>query len=148
MSENGSNEGVGGSGIQRLADEAGISYSGMWKRLHPERTKEYNRAENAGSQRQAEKNAWDRAHTLPCACGQQRCRHSTQCLDCHRRDERGRVDARRSEIQKLWSEGASLNEIAAALNTTRASVGVECHRMRAAGWELPYRNPGYSKAAA
>ena len=61
---------------------------------------------------------------------------------------RTRADARRVEIQRLWSEGASLKTIGVALDSTSNSVGVEIARMRADGWDLPHRYRLRSKAVA
>lgn len=46
---------------------------------------------------------------------------------------------RRATILQMWNEGASLKEIAQALDSTPGSVSVSISRMRAKGYELPYR---------
>jgi hypothetical protein len=51
------------SEIGRLAEESGITYSAMWKRLNPERTRELNQRSNRrDGKRREQKIAWDDAH--------------------------------------------------------------------------------------
>ena len=47
--------------------------------------------------------------------------------------------ARRAAIAQLFREGRSAHYIAQAIGSTRNAVHVEIHRMRRAGWDLPYR---------
>lgn len=46
---------------------------------------------------------------------------------------------RQTEIARLWNEGVSLAEIAAAVGSTANSVGVTVINLRAQGHPLPYR---------
>jgi DNA-binding CsgD family transcriptional regulator len=93
---------------------------------------------------QAYKNRWNREHRPLCDCGAPRTREAEHCRDCRRRAERTAVDDKRTQIQRLWCQGATLREIAAALGTTANSIGTQMTRMRAEGWDLPYR-PGYPR---
>jgi DNA-binding CsgD family transcriptional regulator len=69
-------------------------------------------------------------------------RKALQCAECERRDKRVVLEAKRARIAQLWADGAPMNEIAAAIGTNRNTLGTQMSRMRAAGWELPYRHPG------
>lgn len=42
-------------------------------------------------------------------------------------------------IHDMWADGWPLNRIAAELGVSRSTVGVHVFRMRAAGWDMPYR---------
>jgi DNA-directed RNA polymerase specialized sigma24 family protein len=55
-----------------------------------------------------------------------------RCLD-------ERAEKRRVVIVEMWREGASLKEIAARLGSTSGAVQVQMVRMRADGYDLPYR---------
>ncbi len=61
------------------------------------------------------------------------------------------MSARYDLIESMWREGASMDEIAERLGSTKASVGVSMQRMRARGCQLPYRkvplNPAYPDQA-
>lgn len=46
---------------------------------------------------------------------------------------------KRATIFALWRDGATIAEIAAALDTTPGTIGVEMSRMRLLGWSLPRR---------
>jgi biotin operon repressor len=50
-------------------------------------------------------------------------------------------------VVKWWSEGVSGPEICRRLGWSRGYLSVEMYRMREAGYDLPYRNRGYSKHA-
>jgi hypothetical protein len=69
-------------------------------------------------------------------CGDPTRRSTTErCIPC----EIVRRQARFPEIMRRWEAGESIREIAAAMGTTKNSLGVTIVRMRKAGWELPYR---------
>lgn len=55
-----------------------------------------------------------------------------------------RAKARREKIAELWREGLTLKQIAAELSSTANAIGTDIARMRAAGYDLPYR-PGYPR---
>lgn len=42
-------------------------------------------------------------------------------------------------IQLMWEDGLLLREIAEALGWSRGYLAMETHRLRKAGWSLPYR---------
>jgi DNA-binding CsgD family transcriptional regulator len=56
-----------------------------------------------------------------------------------------RAAARYERIAALWREGASLKEIAAALDSTPQSIAVTVNRLRSRGWDLPYRRPAETR---
>lgn len=43
------------------------------------------------------------------------------------------------QIHDLWHQGKTIKEIAAALESTKNSIGVTIVYMRRDGWDLPYR---------
>lgn len=49
---------------------------------------------------------------------------------------------RRWVIETMWNKGYSLNDIAAALGSTRGAVSVSMRRLRQTGWDLPLRPAG------
>lgn len=81
-----------------------------------------------------------------CECGKEIGSASNRCLACHTAaSERERTE-RRIRIAALWAEGLSMAQIASEMGrASKASVSVEMQRMRAAGWELPYRQAGPRK---
>jgi predicted transcriptional regulator len=116
----------------------GVTKSAVWKACHPERIAELSRIDNA--RRRQQKREWEREHYRgECeVCGARtgkrsctRCPKHSLAREAHRQ--------RREEIQRRWLAGESLNEIAAALGTTKNSAQVTVHRMRREGWDMPYR---------
>lgn len=49
------------------------------------------------------------------------------------------AERRRERIARLWRQDLTAPEIAAIIGSTANSVGVEITRMRADGWDLPFR---------
>lgn len=49
---------------------------------------------------------------------------------------------KREQIAAMWTEGKTIPAIAEAIGTTPDTIGVEMCRMRADGWDLPYRRIG------
>lgn len=72
-------------------------------------------------------------------------RRTTQvCRACRMASRR----ERRMRIAAMHADGATLVELAAALNSTPGSVSVEMTKMRHDGWDLPYRREGWTKRVA
>jgi hypothetical protein len=99
----------------------------------------HSRGDNTRPGVQARKNRWDHEHRPLCDCGQPRARSSDRCSDCRRRDERAALNDKRTEIQRLWAQGAAVAAIAAAVGSTPGSVRVATVQMRKDGWDMPYR---------
>lgn len=146
-------QGLRQSEIARRLDVAPSTIS---KWLHPARAKEYNRRSNAQPGRSEVKLAWSRAarsdptNLKPCSscggptgsfiwAGEQ----SDVCWSCllKRREARWRL------IAIWWSQGLTYRQIGERLGWTPAAAGMEVHRMREAGWNLPGRRPGRRAAA-
>ena len=124
--------------ITRLAAEAGVSYTTMWKRLHPERAKEMDRQSNdrRGSAR------WYR----PCPkCGERMTWHRDikQCAACKAAHEQDR----RELAERLWRDGLSTKEIAATMGWKSKQPNVYIARLRKLGWDFPLRQPRRKKTA-
>lgn len=49
------------------------------------------------------------------------------------------------QIEEWWNEGLSLREIGERLGWTEKHLTVEIHRLREAGYNLPYRHRGYDR---
>jgi hypothetical protein len=86
----------------------------------------------------------DAKATGTCACGNRIYDGGGECGRCavttsHR--------ARCERIAALWHDGATIAAIADDIGSTPGSVGVDIHRMRADGWDLPYRRARKAVAA-
>lgn len=87
-----------------------------------------------------QKRRWEVANRGQCACGSRCARGLSRCQVCTRRAKREARDQRWREIQRLWGEGLTLEELARATGySSVASMGATMKRMREDGWELPYR---------
>jgi transposase len=128
----------------RIARELGVTPPAVWKWLNPEKARAAARRDNA--KRSAAKRVWERSEA-----GRGRCpscgglkgtaskhRHMV-CLKCELAMRAQRHAGRDELIVQWWHEGASLDEIAERLGWTRSHLGVEIHRLRARGLDLPYR---------
>ena len=87
-----------------------------------------NRSRRAAKRRNAREN---RPY---CRCGRQMNRYARECSECWERT----VAANRELIEALWAEGASARFIGAV--TGWANPATNICRMRARGWNLPYRH--------
>ena len=67
-----------------------------------------------------------------------------RCEDGAARRHRARSLDR--EVARLWREGGSAREIAAALGTSTGNVSMIVHRLRERGEHLPYRRPALTDA--
>jgi NMD protein affecting ribosome stability and mRNA decay len=115
------------------------TYSGRYKKAHPEKAREYNRRANA------KRPDRDRDPYRPCPqCGNPRKdRDAKLCLACAReRDSAGRIE-RRDQIEVWWCQGLTMRQIAAQLGWDKNGLSWEMNTMRKAGYDLPYRRRGY-----
>lgn len=80
------------------------------------------------------------------SCGKRlRTGTSIRCYACRLAVERAARELRLGELERLWAEGLSMEEIAAQLGTTVNSLGVTMARARRAGRDLPYRYSRYDE---
>lgn len=146
-------EGVSTAEIARRLD---VVPSTVWKWLHPDRTREFNRRDAARPERRASHAAWvlmareDPERVKMCSsCGGRTgsfvwaSEQADVCATCRgsRREARWRL------IAMWWGEGLTYREIGERLGWTTASAGMEVHRMREAGWNLPRRPKGIRNTA-
>jgi transposase len=140
-----------------IARQLGVSESTPRTWCNPEWAKEQARKSNA--KRGPAKRAWENEHDRgTCAtCGEPTVASASRknvrlCRDCWTEAEHREQTLRRERIAALWCEGQTLTEIAAALDSTPASIGVTLAHMREDGWDLPYRRAGnaarFSRVAA
>lgn len=85
------------------------------------------------------------AKCKPCpSCGVTMGPVSALCHECTVDQHEEAREACWREIQRLWREGVPVKEIAPRVGLKNANVvGVHMARMKAAGWDLPYRRPGW-----
>lgn len=76
-----------------------------------------------------------------CACGNRTASKATVCHECDMRGRQTKADVRRTRIAEMWTAGYSMKDIAEVIGTTTNALGGELVRMRAAGWDLPFRRP-------
>jgi transposase len=133
----------GGALLREIGEALGVTTSAVSKWLDPEKAREWNRLGNAkrGPAKRAEENRLDGRPCPECGAPRKRgcARRATLCRDCRRRLIHEARVARRGRIGEMWRAGASRRAIAAALQSTPQSIGVEIARMRGDGWDLPYR---------
>lgn len=128
----------------RIADELGCSRTTAYRLVNPayheldirykqERPEHYRGLRVAYHKRLMEESP---NRCVECGAGMNpRGKRGGRCIAC--RTEQSKQ--RRETIQRLWSEGRSLPEIAGVLNTTVNSVGQTMVLMRRDGWNLPLR---------
>lgn len=127
-----------------IARELGVTRADAWKALNPERHRTNEHRSN--QRRRPAKRAWENEHDRgTCACGATlaagaRRKGIQRCIACECAGRRAQRLARAAVIERMWAEGRSLIEIAAALDTTHKSISVEIARLRREGLaDLPYR---------
>ena len=70
-------------------------------------------------------------------------RNRVRCQACEATRKRAGRDARWHQIEKWWAEGLTFPEICARLGWAKGTLGSQLHRMREAGFDVPYRyKPG------
>jgi len=107
--------------LSRSAYENDLEASRRWKREHPE---------------EAARHCYE-----TCACGNRMARQRDRCRECWRAEQIAARDLRRSLIADLWESGATAEEIAFAIGSTRGSISVEVSHMRSDGWKLRRGRP-------
>lgn len=125
-----------------IAEELGVSRSTVRRWCDPSAAED-DRAQSANWKRRNRHHvaAYDQAYEHPesaCrACGAtgHDKRRSGLCQRCLSE----RTGARRRAIADMWNAGATGAEIAHLLNTTPGAIAHAIHKMRRAGWDLPYR---------
>jgi hypothetical protein len=131
----------------RIAEVLGVTKSAVYKVLHPDRAREYNRRGNSGLERQEAKNRhtreWSRRPenrgrcANPC-CGNLRgvravrVRPEGHCEECWH----AIADVRRTLSEGMWADGWTLREMAEAVGVTKCYFSV---RRARDGWDLPQR---------
>ena len=69
-------------------------------------------------------------------------RSNRWCSPCYRQRELKRTAQRGHQIEEWWAEGRSLREIADRLGWSKGQLSVQMDRLRAKGFDLPYRRRG------
>lgn len=137
---------AGGLTLQQIADRLGYRHAESATRLlrDPSVQAEMTRRDNA--KRNAAKRAWEREHDRAvCPCGAAMGvgaarKGATVCRECHVEQVALGRAMRCERIADMWAQGCTLREIAEALDSAVHSIGASMSRMRAAGWDLPYRH--------
>lgn len=130
---------------REIAEQLGVQTSTVWGWLNPEANKEKIRRSNAKRSPAKRQHADLKRRNCP-QCGEKMGtgtgypgRTEKNCKKCQVTNENAQTKARYEAIQRLWSAGWSLKEIASKLDSTVASISVSMVRMRKEGWNLPYR---------
>lgn len=131
---------------REIGERLGYTSSAITKLLNPDAAREWNRRQEQRPERKAAKRRWEVEHDrppcsrcgAPMGVGAHRYERDT-CRTCYDRDRAAKVAARAERIVAWWDEGLSLQEIADCLGWSRGQVGVEMHRLRRRGYDLPYR---------
>lgn len=91
------------------------------------------------------KRTHEKAHPRHCQrCGVVVARTAKRCIDCDFELRAIAQEARWHHIKTLWDAGLSMDEIAPQVGrANRNALGVEMHRMKVAGWDLPARRAGW-----
>jgi transposase len=124
-----------------VAEELGTSTTTIFRWLNPERTAPYRNGRACNPERTREiDREYNRRHPGKCPeCGGAMARTTARaggkCQAC-RQDE---IDRRSRQIERWWAEGLGQREIASRLGWTINRLHVEKHRLREAGYKLPYR---------
>lgn len=137
---------------REIGERFGVGHACVWKWLHPDVVAESNRRDN--QRRAPQKRAYAQSKRAACEdCGTPLSagsswpsrRRTGKCRTCWELDEAERIEPRRRQIEEWWAEGLSLRAIAERLGWSRDHLSVEIHRMREAGYAVPYRNRGYDR---
>jgi transcriptional regulator with XRE-family HTH domain len=117
---------------QKIADRLEVTRGAVWKWLHPEKVREWDRRENAKPGRKIAKRAHADACRRGCAdCGDLLSAGSDYpsaperyCTTCHRTREAERVGERARQIEAWWAEGLSLREIEDRLDWSKGHLAM------------------------
>lgn len=130
-----------GATYREIGEKFSVSTSAIYRWLNPERTASYRsgRACNPERARKLDRE-YNRRHRGECPqCGGEMARKTARvggkCRACHE-DE---ADRRARQIQQWWAEGLGQRQIAKRLGWSINHLSVEKHRLREAGYNLPYR---------
>jgi transposase len=129
---------------REIGERYGVSFSTVYRWLHPERAKEF-RHRNREALRAYDRE-YNRTHRAECpSCGGEMDRETGRgggiCAGC-RADE---VDRRAAKIERWWADGLTLKEIAQQLDWSEGHISNELHRLREKGYDLPYRHRGFDR---
>jgi len=95
------------------------------------------------ARRRAFKQAWEREHYKGtcerCGGATGKRRRVRLCWPCWVAQRREPVHARAERIVAWWTEGLTYPEIGERLGWSKDHVSVEMHRLRAKGYDLPFR---------
>jgi transposase-like protein len=121
----------------------GVAPSTVNRWLDPDRYRAQNIARGPA------KRAWAQAHgRARCPCGtlmgeESRHRGTEMCRDCRREVLAVAVAWREQEIYELYMAGVSLRDIRTELGMAQGTLASRLAGMRAKGWDVPYRYPGW-----
>ena len=114
------------------ADPAGAARERETSRAWKDRNREADRARN-----RAYRKAKVREGKNPCDCG--RAFIDPGIEHCGICANEMHAQALYSEIHRMWRDGATIDQIADAIGKSKGYVAGTISRMRAMGWDLPYR---------
>lgn len=141
-----------GATYRVIADRFGVSATTVYRWLNPdyaEASRAFSRAYKDRNREavRAQNREYVRTHKAECPeCGGEMNRgtgrHGGKCAGCHADD----IDRRARQIEKWWAGEWTLKQIAAELGWSVNHISRELHRLRAKGYELPYRRPVHPTA--
>jgi DNA-binding CsgD family transcriptional regulator len=126
---------------KRLRAE-GLTYREIGEHLMRPRSTVEAAVSESNARRRAYKRTWDREHPETCRrCGGLKGpgHRERLCRPCWLTQEQERMQPRAERIVAWWAEGRTLAEIGAHLGWSKGHVTNHLHRLRAKGYDLPYR---------
>jgi DNA-binding CsgD family transcriptional regulator len=127
---------------KRLRAE-GLMLKEIAERLGRPRSTVHAAVTDINARRRAYKRSWDRENyrgTCERCGGLTAHRHRGRlCRACEDQRRAEPVHARAERIVAWWAEGLTLAEIGARLGWSKGHLSMEMHRLRAKGYDLPYR---------
>lgn len=138
----------------QIGERLGVTGGCVQKWLKPEWAKKVARRSNA--KRNAAKRSHEQKTRAVCACGNPMGvgsgypgRQVARCQECRHLAEHEAVDERAQRIVGWWAEGETMKQIASRLDWSIGHLSMDMDRLRARGYDLPYRcKPGKRKATA
>jgi DNA-binding CsgD family transcriptional regulator len=128
---------------REIAERLGVGTSTVYAWLNPARVRPYRSGRGIDPQRaRAYDREYYRSHKGTCyRCGGERGRgpRTGPCRACVADD----VDRRARQIEQWWAEGLTIGEISSRLKWPSGRFGAEMVRLRAKGYDLPYRRAVY-----